>query len=68
MVSYQDKHYINTSMYVLIFEDFAPALLDVSVDVIPQFLWDKPSSKKKCSAKHFYAGTLLNTNDTLPLL
>ena len=53
MVSYQDKHYINTSMYVLIFEDFAPALLDVSVDVIPQFLWDKPSSKKNVQQSTF---------------
>ena len=53
MVSYQDKHYINTSMYDLIFGDFAPALLDVSLDDILQFLWDKPSSKKNVEKSTF---------------
>ena len=46
----------------LIFGDFAPALLEDSFG----FIRDKPS--RKCSEKHFYAGTLFNTNDTLSLL
>ena len=50
--------------FELILGDFAPVLLEVSFGMI---FHNSPGTNhlKKCSGKHFYAGTLLNTNETL---
>ena len=46
---------------------FAPALLEVSFGTIFRNPLET-NHLKKCLEKHFYAGTLLNTNETLSLL
>ena len=53
--------------FELILEDFAPALLEVSFGT----LFRNPletNHLKKCLKKHFYAGTWLNTNESISYL
>ena len=50
--------------FELIFGDFAPALLEVSFGMIFRSS-SGTNHREKCLEKHFYAGTLLNTNDIL---
>ena len=55
------------SFLIYYFGDFTPALLDVSFGVIFRNS-SGTNHREKCPEKHFYAGTLLNTNaDTLSL-
>ena len=53
--------------FELILGDFAPALLEVSFGTIFRNPLET-NHLKKCLEKHFCAGTLLNTNETLSLL
>ena len=53
--------------FELIFGDFALTLLKVSIGMIFRNS-SGTKHREKCSEKHFYADTLLNTNDTLFLL
>ena len=53
--------------FKLILGDFAPALLEVSFGTIFRNPLET-NHLKKCLEKHFCAGTLLNTNETLSLL
>ena len=51
----------------LILGDFAPALLEVSFGTILRNPLET-NHLKKCLEKHFYAGTWLNTNESISLL
>ena len=53
--------------FELILGDFASALLEVSFEIIFRNPLET-NHLKKCLEKHFCAGTLLNTNETLSLL
>ena len=53
--------------FELILGDFAPALLEVSFGTIFRNPLET-NHLKKCLEKHFCAGTLLNTDETLSLL
>ena len=53
--------------FELIFGNFAPAIIGSSFGMIFRNLLGT-NHREKCSEKHFYAGTLPNTNDTLSLL
>ena len=53
--------------FKLILRDFAPALLEVSFGTIFRNPLET-NHLKKCLKKHFYAGTWLNTNESISLL
>ena len=53
--------------FELILGDFAPALLEVSFGTIFRNPLET-NHLKKCLKKHFYAGTWLNTNESISFL